>query len=139
MRKSRIEPVVLADAAAAIGTADEWGRRRRSEGGAAAYPLRDDPFLPADRGPSSVQSSQIRLVVPANVDEEESAAELALVRDADLRQLGLASLVVLVQVQQKRDLALAVLGDLLVESRRIRIDEVEMLDDLLPDIVVQHR
>src|SRR5262245_9614506 len=66
------------------------------EHGTATHPLRDDPFFPAGRRTPRVQGPQIRLFVLAHVDEEEAAAKLTLVRDADRGHVGLAARVVLV-------------------------------------------
>ena len=86
-----------------------------------------------------MQGSNVRSAVGERVDEKESLAAAAPVAYAESRKLGLAAGVVVIEVDEEGDEALAALADMPLVVRHVGVDEIEVLGDLLADVVVQDR
>src|SRR6185436_20621819 len=93
----------------------------RAEHDAIADELRHQPFFVVLRRQARVHHAQIRLSVAQRVREEEALAFGAVVAEAKARKGRLAALVVVVQVDEERDDALAALRDLFGVIRDARI------------------
>src|SRR5262249_35814453 len=101
--------------------------------------LRNDPLLSTRRCAAGVQGSDIGPAVGECVDEEDPLPGAALVAHAELRELGLAAAVVVVQVDEERHDALAALAQVPLVVRHVGVDEIEVFGVVLADVVVEHR
>src|SRR5262245_57679633 len=86
---------------------------------AAPYPLREDPFFATRRRPTGVNRVLVGPSTGVDVEKQQRIAAHALVAQTDPRKFGLATVVVVVQVDQERRDALPAALDL-ARKRRCR-------------------
>src|SRR6185437_9395516 len=120
-------------------TPSGWFELSKLESRAVLDELGHDPLLATRGRPAGVQRPHVRTGIRKRIYEEHGVAAATPMADAQTRKFGFAALVVIVEIQQKRDHALAALTHLLRVVRNIRIHEIKVFGDLLTHLVVQHR
>src|SRR5471030_1429776 len=101
-------------------------------------PLAEQPFLAAGRRQAGVAGARVQAARAIHVPEPQGIAPRALEAPAQIGEVGIAVLIIVVEINQQGRHALPVARDLARLGRKRGIESVAMGREILAGCVVQH-